>query len=242
MTGRARADVLVSIPAHNEADLLPCCLDSVLAAIAHSRAQGAVQRATIVVAAHRCSDRTEELAQQRLTGAPVESIVLRDTTSTTIADVRRTAVEAALPPPKATAVTWLFNTDADSQVPRDWITGHLAVATREQAVASAGLIAVADWHPTPETRQAYNTLIAQGVHGAHHYHAYGANLAVRLDAYQTVGGFTPRDHGEEHDLLHRLRMAQLRVATPLAPQVTTSGRDTPRCSDGLGAFLHRLPK
>lgn len=262
------AGVIVAIPAHDEEDLFPGCLDHVLAALRHARRAGSVDRAVVTVSAHRCTDRTAAVARQVLErqvltpqplgpgpsrgphpGAAVEWIVLEDERSGTIAEVRRAAVEAGArrledaPGPTgvaAAAGTWLFNTDADSLVPPEWITHTLQVAARERAVAVAGLVEVTGWDPPPQVRQAYEAIVARGVHGSGHGHAYGANLAVRLDAYRAVGGFTPRRHGEDHELLRLLREAGFSVATPLAPRVATSGRVDPRCPDGLGALLRRL--
>jgi hypothetical protein len=295
VTRPVRTDVVVAIPAHNEQDLLPGCLEAVLAAIAHAQAEGAVGRAVVAVAAHRCTDRTAHVARYRLAAAAAHHdgsarddgsgghgtaggmagpptawdwVVVEDHDSATVAEVRRSAIEAATDrldhlraqgrgpgfptgslgrgpgggqhaggTPEA---VWLFNTDADSRVPPEWITGMLRVAAREGSSAVAGLVEVADWHAHPQARHAYDVLVARGIQGSRHDHAYGANLAVRLDAHQAVGGFTARPHGEDRDLLHRLRAAGFGVATPLSPRVTTSGREEPRCPDGLGALLHRL--
>ncbi len=235
-------NIIVAIPAHDEELLLPGCLDHVAAAVTRARAIGAVDRVIVAVAAHRCRDRTAQVARARLTDAEptVEWIVVEDRTSTTVAEVRRTAVDAAVPLLGQSSSVWLFSTDADSLVPVDWISSSLAVATLDGADAVAGLVELLDWNPPARARLAYELLVTRGIHSAGHDHAYGANLAVRLDAYRTVGGFTPRLHGEDHDLLRRLRAARFRVATPLFPRVSTSGREDSRCTDGLGSLLRRL--
>lgn len=262
--------VIVAVPAHDEQDLLPACLGHVLTALDRAQSTGSIGPAVIAVAAHRCTDRTAEVARRALgldgSGGPhgrpaagavvaagveagVAAVVLEDEASATIAEVRRVAVQAGARrlgregghgAGRGAQGTWIFNTDADSQVPPEWITAGLEVAAQERAVAVAGLVEVAGWDPPPPVRQAYDALVARGIRGSDHEHAYGANLAVRLDAYRAVGGFTPRRHGEDHDLLRRLRAAGLTVATPLAPRVSTSGRQDARSPDGLGALLRRL--
>ena len=132
------------------------------------------------------------------------------------------------------------NTDADSWVPPDWISATLSAMRAADAVAAAGLVEVVGWRAPASARRAYHALIEAGLHPWGHDHVYGANLAVRLDAYVTVGGFPARDHGEDHALVARLRSAAYRVATPRTPRVRTSGRTTGRCPDGLGALLGRL--
>jgi GT2 family glycosyltransferase len=70
---------------------------------------------------------------------------------------------------------------------------------------------------------------------------YGANLAVRLDAYLRVGGF--RDvHGEDQDLVDRLRGAGEPVTSLLSPLVLTSARYDGRAENGLAALLERLSR
>lgn len=234
------AEVLVVIPAHNEEPSVSRCVHQVVAAIGRARSRGVVGRATVAVVAHRCTDRTALLAERALAAHPVHGVVIPDTDSTTVAEVRRRGVAAALAEVADPARTWLFNTDADSLVPPDWLTATLSAMRAEDAVAAAGLVEVVGWRAPASARRAYHGLIEAGLHPWGHDHVYGANLAVRLDAYLAVGGFPVRDHGEDHGLIARLRDAGYRVATPRAPRVRTSGRTTGRCPDGLGALLGRL--
>ncbi|MGJ3510009.1 glycosyltransferase [Enemella sp. A6] len=235
-------DVLVVIPAHNEEHAIRRCVSRVLAAVGQGRRAGLVDRATVVVVPHRCSDRTAELAALALAGQPVTGIVVPDTRSTTVAQVRRRGVEAGWTDAQAGTAerTWLFNTDADSWVPSDWITATLTTMRTDNAVAAAGLVDVVGWRASRAARRAYRALIQEGLHAGGHDHVYGANLVVRLDAYLAVGGFPHCEHGEDHALVARLRAAGYRVATPRTPRVATSGRTAGRCPDGLGALLGRL--
>lgn len=236
-------DVVVAIPAHNEEEFLPDCLDAVLTALTHARDVGLLRDAVISVVAHHCTDATSTVAREILgmdgasTGS-VRGIVAEDGYAATIADVRRLAVDAGLPHVRRGQDTWVFSTDADSLPPRDWITGTLAAAG--PAAAVAGMVELFGWNASDDARAAYDRIIAHGIHGQHHDHVYGANLAVRLDAYLDVGGFAPVPHGEDHALVDALREASYTVATPLHPVVLTSGREQPRCPDGLGALLRTL--
>ncbi len=72
-----------------------------------------------------------------------------------------------------------------------------------------------------------------------HRHVYGANLAVRLDAYDRVGGFRGV-LGEDQDLVDRLRAAGEPVLATYAPLVSTSARTPGRAEGGLGSLLQRL--
>ncbi len=251
--------VVVAIPAHDEEASIGACLRSVLEAVEHGRKADAVGEARIAVVAHACTDRTEEEARRALAGAAAEAVVVADDASHTIADVRRGAVAAAMSIGRLKGErTWVLSTDADSLVPRDWITGMLAAARKEaapgtddaartdgrpgmgEAAGVAGMVEVWDWDAPPAAREEYARIVAAGIHGDTHDHVYGANLAVRLDAYLAVGGFARLAHGEDHHLVRKLREAGYGVATPLAPVVRTSGREEARCPDGLGALLRRL--
>lgn len=235
-------NVVVAVPAHNEEELLPDCLEGVLTALDHARSTGKMDRGVVAVGAHRCADRTVEMARRTLASSlpATDWTVVEDMTSTTVAGVRREAVDAGSRLLDRADGAWLFNTDADSLVPAEWITSTLRAATKERAVAVAGLVSLMDWNPAPTVRQTYEALVSRGIHATGHDHVYGANLAVRLDAYRAVGGFALLLHGEDHDLLRRVRTAGLKVATPLAPLVQTSGRVDPRCPAGLGALLRQL--
>ena len=59
-------DVLVAIPARDEADRIEACLRSVLTAIRLARLQGVVGRSTVAVAAHYCRDDTAARARRLL--------------------------------------------------------------------------------------------------------------------------------------------------------------------------------
>lgn len=227
--------VAVLVPARDEERLLPGCLASVRASL-RSRAEPAEQ--LVVVAAHRCSDRTAAVAGAALAGIP--HTVLVDDSSTTVAEVRNQAARvalAALPGPLST--TWLLSTDADSRVPVDWLAVVQSYA-EHGARAVAGLAHVDPDDLVEPARSRYRTLVAAGVHGRTHDHVYGANLAVRADAYQEVGGFPLVAVGEDTALVGALEDRGIPVARATDLVVTTSGRVHGRAHGGLADLLARL--
>lgn len=233
-TGATMGAVAVCVPARNEQTLLPACLASVRAAL--SRHPGAEQ--LVVVTAHRCTDRTATVAAAALTGLP--HLILVDDTSRTVAEVRNRAARAALDalsvPP---ASTWLLSTDADSLVPIDWIATlrrHAAQGVR----AVAGLADVDLGELAEPARSRYRAIVAAGIHGRTHEHVYGANLAVRADAYLSVGGFPPVALGEDTALVTTLEDHEIPVARATDVIVTTSGRVHGRAPGGLADLLARL--
>lgn len=235
---RQPTDLLTAIPAHNEQHLIVTCLAAVRAAADDARLAFPGVRVHVGVAAHRCTDRTAELAAAATAGFDTVT-VLRDSESETVGEVRHRLARAMLPwlgdasPRRA----WLLSTDADSQVPRTWIRDMVAIARRERSHAVLGMTELIDWNATPEARAAYDEIITAGLTEDGHSHVYAANLAVRLDAYLDAGGFPSVQSGEDHGLVAALRAIGSRIATTRHPRVRTSGRMPGRAAHGLGAML-----
>lgn len=225
--------VAVLVPAHDEQELLSACLRSVRASLAASDAQHIV-----VVAAHRCADATAAVAREALAGC--RHVVLVDDTSRTVAEVRRGAARTALAAlGDASSSTWLLSTDADSVVPLDWINAVAAHADRG-ARAIAGLAHIDSRELDEPARSRYRALVASRVHGRTHEHVYGANLAVRADAYVQVGGFPLVPLGEDTALVETLERQGIPVRRATDLVVATSGRLHGRAHGGLADLLARL--
>lgn len=235
-------DVAVAIPAHDEAQLVSACLRAVVQAIAHAQRVGLVEHGVVLLAAHRCSDETQSRARRALRCLPrhIEALIVKDEKPGPVGAVRHRLVTHAARHRWITPKAWVFSTDADSRVPIQWITEMVAAARPKRADAVAGLVALHGWHADEAARLAYERIIAAGLEGSGHHHVYAANLAVRLAAYDAVGGFPPAQHGEEREMLTALRAAGYRIATPHAPVVLTSARMPGRADHGLGALLAAL--
>jgi glycosyltransferase involved in cell wall biosynthesis len=230
------AALAVVVPAHNEEHLLGECLRSILTALAQSALPS-----MIVLVAHNCTDRTEQIARRILHGRP--ALVLTDD-SPTVATARHAGATAALTSLAAGGFglerSWLLSTDADSVVPPSWI-GDLRRHIDRGAAAVAGLVQVHDWHgASAGAREAYRAIVAAGIKLGHHEHVYGANLAVRTDAFLDVGGWPDRVPGEDTALVEALRARDWPVTSAADVWVRTSGRRTPRAAGGLGSLLERL--
>jgi glycosyltransferase involved in cell wall biosynthesis len=232
------AAVAVVIPAHNEERLIGACLASVRTALASSGLP-----ATIVVVAHRCTDRTEDLARQALKGADAVVLVNNSpnvATARSAGAVVALARLARLSPGLTADRLWLLSTDADSAVPPSWVE-DLRRHLDGGAAAIAGLVSVHGWEGAPPAaRAAYRKIIAAGIRGDQHDHVYAANLAVRADAYLDVGGWPDCVPGEDAALLGALRRGGWPVTSGSDVWVRTSGRRVPRAEGGLGTLLNRL--
>jgi hypothetical protein len=234
-----RPEAMVAVvPARDEEGSLARCLTALLAS---ARAAGIP--AGVVVVAHRCTDATAAVAARLL--RPGDALVVDDR-SLTVAGARAAGAAAALGHAAllgaAPARTWLLSTDADSLVPRGWFAAIAAHATAG-AAAVAGLVDVRHDPGMPrQARRAYRNLVAAGVGHREHRHVYGANLAVRADAYLGVGGWPDVTPGEDHALVAALRAAGHPVTTALDDVVRTSGRHRPRAAGGLGELLRALAR
>ena len=235
-------DVVVAIPARDEQHTVARTVRDVRRALQVARGLTYVRHATIEVVAHRCSDATAVVAvpAERAVGGDGE--VDLDETSWCVGQVRDRGVRRALARLGGPLDdTWVLSTDADTRVGAGWVVDVLASARRLDAVAVVGLAPLDRWHGTPEGAAAYARLLAAGLRSpdpAHqHDHVYGANLAVRADAYLGVGGFPAVPHGEDQVLVDRLQRSGYRLLRTAEVTVRTSGRLTARAAGGLADRL-----
>jgi glycosyltransferase involved in cell wall biosynthesis len=230
MTSAAIDWVGVVVPAHNEADYLPSCLDALSRAV--ERVPVAVD---VVIVLDACVDASHETARAFRT-------VQLDAHNVGVA--RRTgfaALLAARPESIPDARSWLATTDADTLVPPDWLTRMIAYA-EDGWEAVAGTVMVADWseHWGPKA-EAVRACWLAGYNGTdHHSHVHGANLGLRADCYREIGGMPGVAVSEDASLIAALAAAGRRVRHAANLPVVTSSRHSPRAIGGFGTFLREL--
>jgi hypothetical protein len=132
------------------------------------------------------------------------------------------------------AEIWLANTDADSYVCDDWVTVQLALAD-EGITAVAGIVRL-DAAGSAAAHEAFHRTYLTTAHGTH-THVHGANLSVRADAYEDVGGWSNLALAEDHCLWGRLRRRGWRVSSPVSSVVITSSRLQGRAKGGFADTL-----
>jgi glycosyltransferase involved in cell wall biosynthesis len=217
----------VVVPARDEELLLPACLDALHVAVA-VLTDVAVH---VVVVLDSCVDDSAAV----VAAYPWVHVVETDGGNVGSARARGVAhlLEQATDTPAERI--WLATTDADSQVPPEWLTGQLAFA-RDGWEVVVGTVAVDDWsgHP-PDTAPRW---LASYRHVEHHPHVHGANLGCSAAAYLDAGGWSPLASEEDVALLAALAHRRV-IRTATLPVVTSSRRD-PRAIGGFGDTLRDL--
>jgi glycosyltransferase involved in cell wall biosynthesis len=222
--------IAVLIPARNEEDLLPRCLQSVAAA----RATLPTGVTSDVIVISDCStDRTVELARATLRD---EGVVL-NSDGGCVGMARACAAHVALGRHRGLlSRCWLANTDADCEVPATWLLDHLQIARKGYA-SVAGIVDVHDFSEhLPIVEEQFRRTYRIESDGTHP-HVHGANLGVRADAYLMAGGWGTLATAEDHDLWRRLHAGVGPHLSDARLQVITSGRRLGRAPLGFAGAL-----
>lgn len=219
----------VVIPARNEQELLAACLSSVV------EAAGRLDIPTrIVVALDRCTDRSAAIvAEFRAAGFPVRPVAVP---RPGVGAARAAGVRALLAE-HPTEWLWLASTDADSEVPADWLVRQLAHVRRGAEVV-IGTVRVTDWSPQPAGTRERFAAAYRPEFG--HRHRHGANLSFSSTRYLAVGGFAELPCDEDVDLIARLEAAGSAMVWAAELAVTTSARRVGRAPAGFADYLAGL--
>ncbi len=152
---------------------------------------------------------------------------------------RRTGVQWALDHCKTLTpeAVWIACTDADSEVPKNWIERQLQHA-EAGADAVAGIVRPTGLVPAIEAafEEAYRSKIRDGSHG----HIHGANLGFRGSSYIQTGGFSPVPCHEDRMLWDSLVENGHRVVADCQLIVATSGRSLGRLRGGFASDIANL--
>jgi hypothetical protein len=226
----SRWHVCVLIPARNEEELLPRCLQSVEIACA---ALPMSVTTDVIVAVDSSTDRTREIAENMLTGRG--TVVATETAI--VGRTRSVAAETALRRYRGSLHRcWLANTDADCCVPETWLIDQLAIAS-EDVDAIAGTVDVDSFrdHGIGVDALFRKTYLIHP--DGSHPHVHGANLGVRADAYLRAGGWGSLETAEDHDLWNRLLEIGSSGRSIGHMTVLTSGRRVGRAPHGFAGAL-----
>jgi glycosyltransferase involved in cell wall biosynthesis len=227
----AVAAVHVVIPAHQEAALIGRQLDAVRVAVARTGHEWARVRLSVTVVLDACDDGTDQVVAgfPEVTTAVARLRCVGAARSHGIDRARRRSVSR----PER---TWIACTDADSQVPEDWLTSQLELAARGADLVLGTVRPDTDGLPADgRLRWLARHLLRDG-----HPHVHGANLGFRLAAYDAVGGFRPLAGEEDVDLAIRMTESGARVVRTARHPVLTSSRLEGRAPAGFASYLLAL--
>ena len=127
---------------------------------------------------------------------------------------------------------WLATTDADSEVPQDWLSAQLGIR-RQGGQVWVGPVSVRDWSGRPAgTAEAWRRQ-----YEAECLPIHGANFGIDGATYLEVGGFAELPTGEDRDLFERTVALGAVVRHDPQVRVVTSGRREARAPQG---FAHAL--
>lgn len=213
--------IAVIVPAHNEAETIARCLESVAVAAAHPSLRG--ESVVTVVALDDCSDDTALVCA----GYGVATVVINDRC---VGAARAVAAEHAL----ALGARWIASTDADTTVPSDWLWKQSSCS----ADAFCGVVDVVEWLDYPEAVRMEFSRRERANDG--HGHIHGANMGFSALAYRAAGGFALLPTGEDVALVDALMGIDAVIARLAEPKVATSARRVSKVPHGFSSFLRAL--
>lgn len=237
-----RVVAAIGVPVRDEEETLPVLLD----ALARLDRTGV----TAVACFHldSCTDDSEAVLRRAAASFPLPLLIESGPmhADANAGRARAAAMAQALAATDGAGGAVLLSTDADSRPRRDWLRAAVRALAASDVVAGRIERTGADAHQARVERyydrlHAYRRAIdpvpwdAGGCH-----HSGGANLAMRADVYQALGGFAPLPAGEDARLLDDAARAGFRVGREPAMVVETSSRRHGRAPAGLAASLRAL--
>jgi cellulose synthase/poly-beta-1,6-N-acetylglucosamine synthase-like glycosyltransferase len=221
--------VAVIVPAADEEQRIAACLRALARAAARLTAARPGVTVEVVVVLDGCRDDTAAIVASH----PEVRAVVTDARCVGAARALGTAAATDLPLPPDEI--WTAHTDADSEVPGDWLTAMVAAGDAGVDLV-LGTVQPSDELPPP-TRLAWDDL-----HRLvdDHPHIHGANLGIRAVALQRLGGWRPLASGEDADLVARAGAAGIPTRRTGAIPVRTSARADGRAPEGFSSYLRTL--
>jgi glycosyltransferase involved in cell wall biosynthesis len=222
--------VAVVIPAANEEQRIGRCLSAVAAARRHLYYSDAAVAVRTVVVLDGCQDRTAVIAAA---SREVQAVAI---SAASAGAARRAGASAALASAGPPGELWLANTDADSQVPANWLTGMLTEARLGAHIVLGTVLPGRDLEPRTRAEWFSRHHLRDG-----HPHVHGANFGIRADAYLSLGGWPAVVTGEDTELARRAaRTGHLRIARTASIPVVTSVRPDGRAPRGFSGYLRDI--
>jgi hypothetical protein len=223
-------DITVVVPAADEEQRISGCLDAIGVARGHLDEMIPEIRTSVVVVLDDCHDATAQIVSRFL---GVQALI---STARNVGAARRLGSEHALEQVATPRSAWLANTDADSQVPQDWLIGMVRQANDGADVILGTVLPGDGLHPGVEQAWFAAHDLSDG-----HPHVHGANFGIRASTYVRLGGWRPLVTGEDTDLADRAaHVAGVHMLRSAKAPVVTSTRGYARAPHGFSSYLHKL--
>ena len=222
--------VAVIVPAANEERLIGGCLSSIGVARDRLCRDGTGIGVRIVVILDGCGDATAQIVAE---SGDVQSLTI---SARSVGAARRAGTLAAMAGAGPASQIWLANTDADCEVPANWLTSMVTEARTGAHVVLGTVTPGPGLAPAARAEWARRHHLRDG-----HPHVHGANFGIRGDTYLALGGWRPLASGEDADLARRAALTRrLRVARSASIPVVTSVRRDGRAPRGFSSYLRGL--
>lgn len=236
--GRTLA-VGVVIPVHNEEELLGAALASLVDAFTNLRGRGLDMRAAVVL--DNCHDDSAKVVAEWEDGLrgkrQLVNSVVRTCTANSVGVARGLGCAALLDKWKIMDPSriWLATTDADSRVPRDWLSAQ--VSRHDTGVDLwSGRVSVDDWSlHRSETASKW-----QRDYDAENIPIHGASLGFNAGVYLATGGFTSIHTGEDRALHRAISNMGAVSFSDSSVRVVTSARPHARAPLGFAHALNMI--
>jgi GT2 family glycosyltransferase len=256
--GRVSFRCVVAIPAKDEVERLPACLDALARQTGGSGASLRGGGFAVVLFANNCRDGTAELARKIASRLPYRLHIIEEDLSHPFAhagEARGRAMDAALAllaeSPAVSPV--ILTTDADSRVGPNWIDANLA-AIDAGADAVLGRLALDEeglrlplaLHQRGALEDEYECLLVEmnalldpvaWNPWPHHATVSGASIAIAADVYRAIGGLPKTPVGEDKALIAELLRHGARIRYSNEIEVITSARLQGRAPGGVADTL-----
>jgi hypothetical protein len=242
-------NTVVAIPARDEAERIGPCLTALN--------QQSQPPDIVVLMLNNCSDRTETIARAMAPALRFRlDVICRDLppARANAGQARRQAMQMAAAQAGVRGI--LLTTDADAVVPPDWILRNRAAIRRgADVVCGRAVIDPVEAAMIPAHLHADDALECRLIallddlawlldpepHDPppRHTEASGASIAVRTEAFHSVGGIPAIAAGEDRAFVRALWMIDAKVRHDATIAVTVSGRVIGRADGGMADTIRR---
>lgn len=199
----------VVIPAYNEEGTIAACLDSLV----HQQTK---QRFEVIIVDNNSTDKTAKISERYK-----NKLTLR-----IIAEKQKGRGPARAAGFTKASGDIICSTDADTQVPANWIDTLVSCFTKPNIVAVTGTMKISDCNTFINTQVNLGQPLVMKLYRLlfGHYWLSGFNFAIRKDTYKKSGGFNTKINGQEDIELSRFVSKLGLIAYTEQIPVLASGR------------------